>query len=305
MKAHLLYCPFTGLGNNDGYRGDEWLRHRITVFKRFVLPSLMRQTKKEFILWVSWRPKERHNPQVMELERMLKQLRGFSTVFTYAGTCFYDDKYEDDLARERLKRSLSMSLPSLEPHVKDADWVYLTIQPSDDVYELSAVEKIQSVAPVDGKAVAYRHGYIMNYATKEVAEYDPETLSPFSTVIFAKDTFIDSKKHFERIGPYRSHEYVFDHMEESEWLEGRGYMVGTHGENISTTWNIGYKGKEVLGTLRDEVWLKFACWDADPVVVHKSLRLVLRTVFNFLPVPVQKIVKITYHSFRELYYAFK
>lgn len=298
--CHFLYCPFTGLGSNEGYRGDAWLKNRIAIFKRFVLPSLMAQTKREFILWVSWRPQEKNNPIVKEFKRSLDGLRGLTTVFTYSGLCFWDDKYPEQVASERLKRALSMTLPQLAGFVSDAEWVYLTIQPSDDIYATDVVEKLQSVPP-GRKALGFHHGYVMNYATKEVAEYNPTTLSPFTTIIFPRETFLDPKEHYQYTGPYSSHEYVFSHVQ-GEYLDGRKYLVGTHGENISTTWNIPYKGREILGSEKEKIWLEFACWDADPIVIHRRMRLVLRMLINLFPRPIQTILKTTYHVIRKIYY---
>lgn len=293
--------PFTGLGANGGYRGDAWLRNRIAVFKMFVLPALMAQTKREFILWVSWRPEEQYNRLVQDFKRSLDKLRGLTTVFTFNGLCFWDDKYPDAQASDRLRKNLAYTLPKLSGFVGDSEWVYLTIQPSDDIYANDTVERLQAIEP-GKKAIGFRHGYVMNYATKEVAEYNPTTLSPFTTIIFPKDKFLNPLEHYRYIGPYRSHEYVFDHLP-GTFLEGRGYMVGTHGENISTTWNIPYKGREILGEEREKIWLRFACWDADPIIVHRHLRLWLRVIINALPRPLQKLFKTIYHLIRNAYYA--
>ena len=34
---HLIYCPFTGLGLYNGFRGNRWLKNRIKIFKEFVV----------------------------------------------------------------------------------------------------------------------------------------------------------------------------------------------------------------------------------------------------------------------------
>lgn len=299
-KFLIAYVPFTGLGLHGGYRGDKWLRNRIQVFKRFVVPSLMAQTDRNFLLWVSWRPEEKENPQVKDLKRSLEGLRGLTTVFTYHGLCFWDDKYPDHEAEKRLRRSLALSLPSLRSHVEGSEWVYLTIQPSDDMYASNSFARIKAVESSEKRAIGFKHGYVMNYATKEVAEYDPDTLSPFTTIVFPVEKFTDPKAHYSHIGPYKSHEYVFD-GKEPVYLEGRGYCVGVHGENISTAWSIPYKKREILGEEKERIWLKFGCWDADPVIIHKRMRLLLRNVYNLLPRSVQSLAKSLYHSVREIY----
>lgn len=296
---HFLYCPFTGLGKYNGYRGDKWLKNRIRIFKGFTLPALLNQTKKEFILWISWRPEEKKNPIVKEFKQSLDGIRGLTTVFTYGGLCFIDDKYDTEVAKERLLTALEETLPELQSLVTD-DWVYMTIQPSDDMYMSDAVEVIQKEAPEKRKAVGWKEGYIMNYATKEVAEYNPDTVPPFSTIIFPKEIFLDPEAHMVYTGPYRSHEYVNRHLTFKE-LPGRGFCVGTHGENISTTFKHPYAEREILGKEREAVWLDFGAWDADPIIVHRHVRLWGRLILNLLPKPIQGIIKNIYHLVRDYY----
>lgn len=246
--------------------------------------------------WVSWRPQEKTNPLVIEFKKTLDRMRGLTTVFTFNGLCFWDDKYPDHIASERLKRSLSMTLPKLSGLVGDSKWVYLTIQPSDDIYCVNAVESLHSVKPEE-KAIGWKKGYVMNYATKEVAEYNPDTLPPFTTIIFPTETFLDPIKHYKYIGPYKSHEYVKDHLK-LETLEGRGFMVGTHGYNISTTYVHPYRGRILKEDEQERVWLDFACWDADPIPPQKKrFGLVLRIIVNSFPKPLHDFVRRNYYAF--------
>ena len=68
---HLIYCPFTGLGLYNGFRGNRWLKNRIKIFKQYVVPSLLNQSNQNFILWVSWRPEERNNIIISTLFKYL------------------------------------------------------------------------------------------------------------------------------------------------------------------------------------------------------------------------------------------
>lgn len=245
--THFLYVPFTGLGLYDGFRGNTWLRNRIAVFKEYIVPSLEKQTNKNFIIWVSWRPQERNNPQVKELKEYLEQK--FSIVFTYGGVCFWDDKYEDSTAWNRLINSLHVSLNDLLPYI-DNDWVLMTIQPSDDFYNENMIEEVQEAFKKDDalQAIGYKHGWIANYITGELAEYNPVTNPPFFTIKFPKDKFISPLEHVKYTGPYKSHEYVGDFLVYKQ-LQNRGFTVGTHQNNISTNFNIPYKGN-VVGNIR-------------------------------------------------------
>lgn len=240
MIKHLMYVPFTGLGKFDGFRGNRWLRNRITVFKEYVIPSLKAQTNQNFTIWISWRREEKKNPYVQELEQWLKTT-GIDFVFTYHGVCFWDDKYADEIARDRLMNSLHRSIGDLFDTIGDADEVLMTIQPSDDCYASWAVDFIQKqlVGPV--QAGGFQKGYICNYATKEVSDYNPTTNPPFFTIRFTKEVFTDPLKHAQYTGPYKSHEYIVDFLKYEKW-DLRGFLVGTHGENISTYFDHPFKG---------------------------------------------------------------
>lgn len=243
---HFLYVPFTGLGLYNGFRGNHWLRNRIKVFKHFVIPSLLAQTDKDFTLWVSWRPQERMNNQVAELQDYLNEL-GINNIFTYNGLCFWDDKYPDKEAWDRLVNSLHGSLNVLFSHL-DGNDILMTIQPSDDCYNKDMVREIKSEfshSPLL-QAVGYKHGYMANYNTKEIAEYNPKTNPPFFTIRFKHEDFIHPLEHMKYTGPYKSHEYIGDFLR-YKVLDKRGFIVGTHGENISTNYKHPYMGKIVSG----------------------------------------------------------
>ena len=266
---HLLYVPFTGLGLHNGWRGNSWLKNRIQIFKQFVVPSLKAQTNRDFILWISWRREERNNSIVKEFITDLQNefspfLIHYSgtikIIHTFAGVCFYDDKYPDEVARDRLITSLHDSMGELFNVIGECDYVLMTIQPSDDLYHRTAVEGIQKLFVVhpEFQAVGFPKGYICNYMTKEVAEYNPLTNPPFFTIKFPREIFIDPFKHVqytalkEDVGKYKagtpcpSHEYIGHCLKYAVIGDLRGFLVGCHGENISTTFTNPYKGKEII-----------------------------------------------------------
>jgi len=256
--THFLYCPFTGLGLYQGYRGSRWLRNRIKIFKQFVIPSLLAQTSKNFILWISWRREERNNRHVKELKEFLDMFKtDFKTVFTYSGVCFWDDKHPDEVARSKLAVAIHGSLAELFEPIGTCDYVYMTIQPSDDCYHREMVEQIQNAFHTmpELQALGFTKGYIMNYLTKEVAEYNPNTLPPFYTIKFPTPVFIEPFKHIEYTGPYKSHEYVGDKLKLGT-IENRGFLVGTHGENISTYFNHPFKGIPVSSEILKDFGLE-------------------------------------------------
>lgn len=281
--AHLLYVPFTGLGLYGGHRGKRWLRNRIKIFKQFVIPSLMAQSKQEFILWVSWRHEDMHDPLVRELDRWLslnfdsvdgKQRKHF---FTYTGVCFWDDKYPDDVARDRLVSAIHGALGAILNNIGEADEVLMTIQPSDDVYGRYMVENVQMYLALhpDVQVYGYQKGYVMDYVNRRIAEWNPKTTPPFYTIRFPREIFADPNKHLRYTGPYKSHEYVKDYLKAFYDPEVRGFVVGTHGENISTIFNHPYTGHEFLGDNIERILDMFALAGVPKLSIRTSLRRAL------------------------------
>jgi len=268
---HYLYVPFTGLGLYGGFRGNRWLKNRIQIFNQFVVPSLQKQTNQNFSIWVSWRRQERENKQVQNLKLLLVSIFGKERViFTYHGVCFYDDKYEDEVAHERLITSLHHTIGDLIDDIGDVKNVLMTIQPSDDCYANNMVERIQSLATKKDstyQAWGYSCGWIMNYQTKELRIYSPETHPPFFTIKFPKEIFIDPFKHATYTGPYKSHEYIGDKLR-FESIHARGFIVGCHGENISTHFNHPYAGREFKHTLKVFDWIR----TVQPLKIRYSIR---------------------------------
>jgi len=237
-----------------------------------VLPSLLAQTSKNFTLWVSWRHEDRHNSYVQRFKEFLETVTDFKTVFTYSGVCFWDDKYPDDIARARLAEAVHGSLADLFDPIGVVDYVLMTIQPSDDCYHKEMVEQIQSAFDKmpEIQVLGFKRGYMMNYRTKELAEYDPNTIPPFFTIKFPTPSFIEPWKHIEYTGPYKSHEYIGDKLKLGV-IEERGFIVGCHGENISTHFNHPFKGAVVDSSILNE----FGLGDVEPLRLQISLRKAL------------------------------
>jgi len=313
MKTkHLIYCPFTGLGLYNGFRGNRWLRNRIQIFKQFVVPSLFNQVNQNYILWISWRPEERSNIIVIAFMQYLNSIfEEGQVVYTFSGVCFYDDKYPDDIARERLINSIHQSMPMLLNAIGECDYVLITIQPSDDIYERNAFERIQNrfENKPSIEALGYTSGYICNYLNKELAEYNPTTNPPFYTIKFTREVFQDPLKHInytslkKDVGPYKigtplpSHEYVGDCLN-YKIMEGRGFLVGTHSENISTVFNHPFKGNEIhnyasqdsiINNLSKDLILQtFGIFNSFPLVIQSSFR---KRILRMLPFKTQKKIR--------------
>lgn len=282
-----MYVPWTGLGLFGGFRGNRWLKNRIKVFKQFVIPSLQAQSNKNFTLWCSWRPEEKRNPHVQAFIHYLESITEFTSIHTFHGICFWDDKYPDEVANNRLLTNLHDTLGEMIDYTggkNEYEWVLMTIQPSDDCYAKHVVSFLQNafsdkdLAKV--QAIGFSKGYMMDYLTKEVSEYNPETNPPFFTIKFPREIFIDPLKHAQYTGPYKSHEYVGDKLKYVQ-IQERGFLVGCHGENISTTYVHPYKGK----VLNQDILKDFGLENVPPLEIRTSLR---RAVLRRLPHKVQR-----------------
>lgn len=286
--------PFTGLGLYGGSRGKSWLRNRIKIFKQFVVPSMQAQTNQNFSLWVTWRKEDKYNKDVQQLYGHLVMLFGTNrVVFTFGGICFYDDKFEDGEARTRLVSHLHETMHELINHIGDVKDVIYTIQPSDDCYDSWMVEEIQTLFKnTDYQAIGYKHGYICNYQTKEVREYNCLTNPPFYSIRFPKSVFIDPFQHasytalkmdvgkYKKGTPLPSHEYVGNCLKYLQ-LPNRGFLVGCHGENISTHFNNPYAGEVVPSSILKD----YGILNAPPLVISYSLR---KALMKKLPYRVQR-----------------
>lgn len=284
--VHLLYVPWTGLGLYGGFRGNRWLRNRIEVFKQFVVPSLCNQTSKDFVLWCSWRPEEKNNTHVKAFLEHMSTILDFRTVHTFHGVCFWDDKYPDEIARTRLLTNLHGSMGEMVNVIGEAEKVLMTIQPSDDCYHQSMVRGTRAIFErvPHIQAFGFRNGYIMDYRTGALAEYNPKTIPPFFTIMFPRETFLDPLKHAEYTGPYKSHEYIATKPHYGSVRE-RGFLVGTHGENVSTFYNHPYKGKTIEGEERERIAREFGLVHAGKLKISYSMR---RRILSQLPHPAQK-----------------
>jgi hypothetical protein len=284
---HLMYVPWTGLGLYGGFRGNRWLKNRIKVFKQFVLPSLEVQTNQNFAVWCSWRPEEKSNPYVKELMNYMEawgDLCNIRVIHTFHGVCFWDDKYTDDQARNRLASAIHGSVGELYNHIGEADTILMTIQPSDDCYNSYAVEEIQNLFKItDLQAVGYKHGYMMDYIKGEVSEYNPTTNPPFFTIKFPRNIFTDPLAHMEYTGPYKSHEYVGDKLNYFQ-IPKRGFLVGTHSENISTVYSHPFRGQVVERAILRE----FGLYDTSNLEIRTSIR---RAILKRLPWKIQRKIR--------------
>ena len=268
--------PFTGVGIYSGFRGQEWLKYRIEIFKEFTLKSLLNQTTKDWILWLSFRQEEKKNPLVKDFWHFLVD-QNIKFVITCNGLIYHDDKYSKGTLnkilnfgriirscwREKnfsnlksatreilydknkaLPQRLASSLAYFKGWVNDYKWIYLTRLDSDDMFHKDALKEIQSQPAWDKVAYLLKKGYVYNKNTQELAEWNPDNNPPFYTIVFPKETFLDPQKHLKYMEGFQSHEdipKIFD----SKWLRNGLYCVLVHSQQISTIFNHPFRGEVI------------------------------------------------------------
>src|SRR3990167_2600040 len=158
----------------------------------------------------------------------------------------------------------------------------------------------------------FKKGYIIDYSTKEIAEYlctndrpvdiiekYPDTTPPFYTLVFSREEFIDPEKHFDLIKNIRSHEDVGGRPNFEE-VPGRGFIVGCHGNNISTAFNHPFKGRTLNQEEAESVMIKAGILYSKPLVFKPSKRLKVRQFLNRLPF--RDVLKKLYYSLPTKYH---
>jgi len=112
---HLIQVPFVGVGIRP-YRGDDWYRHRVNIFKKYTLNSLLNQTNRQFILWLSFIPELKNHPVTIELKQFLKE-KGVIAFMTFDGLMYHDDKFNKGFKEKlmNLARLIRMAYDSPKP----------------------------------------------------------------------------------------------------------------------------------------------------------------------------------------------
>lgn len=285
---HLLMVPFTGLGLHGGYRGDDWFRHRIKIFKEYTLKSLLNQTNRDFIIWLCFRPEEKDNPICQKFARYMLRIDQ-PCIFTFGGIPIWDDKYKNDNLLERLK----VILPELESAIKKKEYIYETCQPSDDFYHRKEVEEIQEHKPAKRKTLIHFKGFVLNKETQRVAEWNPTTINPpFYTIMYPYDIFFDPQKHFDYMRGSKSHEDVirlFDCVK----LPDYRYCVMVHERNISTNWWHPFRGRIYSRPEGREILKNFGIDIEEMPVIVEKYQGIKATVRHRLKYLIGKFLLIT------------
>lgn len=237
---HIFQVPFTGkTPHGDGFTSQEWYDSRANLFINYTLKSLMQQTNKDFLLWITFRPQEIFNPTTKKIAQAITQ-SGITNIMSFNGTMFTEDKapwHNVDL-KERLEKCL----PTLKEFVADADYVYETNLDSDDTVHKKFSEIVQNYRYKKKGALYMQRGFVYNTQGR-VADWLNPTSQQNYTIMFPTKTYFDAGKRLEYLDGFNTHEQVPTKFEATKMPDGL-YCSIIHGGNISTVWDHPFMGKE-------------------------------------------------------------
>lgn len=250
---HIIQTTFTGRGKpKHQQESEEWLKRRIVLFKQYTISSLLHQTNKNFIHWISFRDKlDKNNFLIKQLSSFLKSL-DYSFIFTFNGQPYWDDRAPNDTLEERLRKSLKL----IEPFCRNKDYVYLTMLDSDDMFHREVVDEIQNEGFRNKGALIYQKGFVFNDGTEQFADWFCES-PPFYTLMYPQEIFLDASKKLEYDKPFTTHEDIIKHFDYKILSENR-YCYLVHEDNKSTGWEHPFRGKEYSGEERNKILKGFA-----------------------------------------------
>ena len=237
---HVFQTSFTGkTPYGDGFTSQEWYDKRADLFEKYTIPSLLNQTKKDFLWWLSFRPEELFNKTTKRIANALTK-SGIPNIMSFNGTMMTEDRavwHNVDL-RERLE----VCLPTLKKFIGDAKYVYETNLDSDDMVHRQFSEIVCSKKFRKNGALYMQKGFAYNTQGR-IADWNNPTSNQNYTIMFPKHIYLNAEKRLVYLNGLDSHEQVPKKFK-AEKLQNGLYCTVIHGGNISTTWEHPFRGTE-------------------------------------------------------------
>jgi hypothetical protein len=181
----------------------DWLEYRLSIYEKYTLRSLKRQTFTNFTLWIC-------------CETGMEEIMG-------------------PLRREISGATFTFGAHFPASAVPPCDWVYVTRIDSDDLYSSDALKIVDSYTPSTSRVEAsiFQRGYIHSIDTEDWGIYYKPS-SPFHCVMFPRDIFVDEES-------YRK-SFIGDHSKVQAAYPSRAlpefkFCVLIHGRNWSSTFS--------------------------------------------------------------------
>jgi hypothetical protein len=228
--------PFKDVDGDEGFKSQHWFCHRSDIFEDYTLKSLANQTDKDFLVWLQFRPKEKTNPVLKKIKRVMRE-SGLNFICTFNGVILREDKahwHNEDLL-ERAEKSLSQL-----GEIKEDSVIEVGLD-SDDMVISNFVEYIKKEE--EAEAYYMRGGYVYSTDGRLSEWYNPESMSIYA-IRYSTEVFLNAKKHFEYQKGFSSHEQIPRIFKAKQLPDGM-YCATTHGQNISTVWEHPFREQEI------------------------------------------------------------
>jgi hypothetical protein len=247
----IFSTPFTGKTPwGDGFKSQEWFDRRADIYIEYTLKCLEKQTDKDFLIWLQFRPEEESNPTTKKIEDALKKT-GLQYILTFNSPIMMEDRaiwHNIDL-KERTEKSMKV----LEPLIKE-DWVCEVNLDSDDMVSHDFTEVLKSKTPFEGQAFNLQKGYMMEIGeVTRLAEWNNPISMSIYAIVYPTKVFLDPKEHWlyqrgninsQALTSLNSHEQI-PQIFKSELLPDGMFCCLYNHWNISTLWNHPFRGQEI------------------------------------------------------------
>ena len=280
VLSNIIYIPFSGVGLFDDPDDNTWLAYRIQIFKDYTLKSILNQTVKPDLLWLSFDGRK-GNPLINNLKDYLKDK--IHAIITYDGLIYKDDKfvfrwrdtgnYQSTwaqawrmLGRSIKRRKLRIltrylhrlffknrSLPKRLQ--KSLFWVNkdvtLTRLDSDDCLHKDWIKNMPPM--LHHYSAICSSAYLYNIHTKQLADWNPKTCPQTFAVCMSSSTFNNWRNFYAFWRAYTSHEDANKWTIFHPLVHPNRFLMLIHGNQISSTWEHPFRGKEIkdLSILKD------------------------------------------------------
>ena len=198
----------------------------------------MAQTRKDFLLWVTFRPEEITSATAAKIILDIRAA-GIEYFISFNGTMFTEDRAT--WHNKDLPERLSKELPLLKEKV-DADYIYETNLDSDDMVHNDFSKLVQSMKFKQRGALYQKKGFAF-HTNGNLADWNNPTAQQNYTIMFPSDIYFDAEKRLEYLNGFKSHEEIPEKFDAEELGEGL-YCSVIHEKNISTIWTQHFRGQE-------------------------------------------------------------
>lgn len=225
-QFNLRNVPFSEKNADYTIWGD-WTRERIDIFTKYCLPSIDKQTCKDFtwLIYFDKQTPEEFNWLIDELNT-----RDFIKVrFSKGNDGFMVDHIRD-----------------IQELAQNSEWIISSRIDNDDIFHKDAIKVIQEAfRPIDEYMISLTSGYTLNLQTLQMGHYYyPE--SPFISIIEhrekvnLKSIYYKSHSHWDEL-KFSVFKELFGKNSQSAFIINQPYWIQlVHGKNVSNSEKRGF-----------------------------------------------------------------